>query len=148
MASMEERLKILEMVQEGKITPEQAAQLLEAIAPSEPPAPPTPQRGPYAPPRPAGAPDFPEAPEMQGLGRKPRWLRVRVTDTNSGRPRVNVRLPVSMVSVGLKMGSRFAPQVEGLDADHLMQIIESGEIGQIVDVFDEDDGEHVEVFLE
>lgn len=147
MASMEERLKILEMVQEGKITPEQAAQLLEAIAPSEPPALPTPQRGPYAP-RPAGAPDFPEAPEMQGLGRKPRWLRVRVTDTNSGRPRVNVRLPVSMVSVGLKMGSRFAPQVEGLDADHLMQIIESGEIGQIVDVFDEDDGEHVEVFLE
>ena len=39
---------------------------------------------------------------------------------------MNVRLPVSMVGVGLKMGSKFAPQVEGLDADQLMQIIEFG----------------------
>jgi hypothetical protein len=53
-----------------------------------------------------------------------------------------------MVSVGIKMGSKFAPQIEGLDSAELMQIIESGEVGQIVDVFDEDDGEHVEVFLE
>ncbi len=141
MATTEERMKILSMVQEGKISPEDAAQLLEAInAGSQPPAgarrgaPPTP---------PAGV----EMPGMPG-GRRPRWLRVRVTDTDSGRPRVNVRLPVSMVSVGLKMGSRFAPQVEGLDANQLMSIIESGEIGQIVDVYDEDDGEHVEVFLE
>ncbi len=144
MASMEERLKILQMVQEGKISAEQAAQLLEAITPEPPPPPPYPQaRG--AAPR-SESPEFYEAPS--GLGRKPRWLRVRVTDTNSGRPRVNVRLPISMVSVGLKMGSRFAPQVEGLDADQLMKIIDSGEIGQIVDVFDEEDGEHVEVFLE
>jgi hypothetical protein len=82
------------------------------------------------------------------LGRKPRWLRVRVTDTDSGRPRVNVRLPIGMVNVAIKMGSKFAPQVEGLDMDSLMGIIESGEMGQIVDVFDEEDGEHVEVFLE
>lgn len=135
MATTEERMKILTMVQEGKITPEDAAQLLEAIS-----------EGARAgiPPRPAMPPNPPES----GLGRKPRWLRVRVTDTNTGRPRVNVRLPVSMVNVGLKMGSKFAPQVEGLDSNELMQIIESGEIGQIVDVFDEDDGEHVEVFLE
>jgi hypothetical protein len=86
--------------------------------------------------------------DLPSLGRKPRWLRVRVTDTDTGRPRVNVRLPISMVSVGLKMGSRFAPQVEGLDADQLMSVIESGELGQIVDVYDEEDGEHVEVFLE
>lgn len=135
MATTEERMKILTMVQEGKITPEDAAQLLEAI-----------NEGARAsiPPRPGMPPNPPES----GLGRKPRWLRVRVTDTNTGRPRVNVRLPVSMVNVGLKMGSKFAPQVEGLDSNELMQIIESGEIGQIVDVFDEDDGEHVEVFLE
>lgn len=142
MATMEERMKILQMVQEGKITPEDAAQLLEALSAGE-------RR------RPAGAayagrPVGPAAPEPPagGTGRRPRWLRVRVTDTNTGRPRVNVRLPVSMVSMGLKMGSKFAPQVEGLDADQLMQIIESGEIGQIVDVYDEEDGEHVEVFLE
>jgi hypothetical protein len=138
MATMEERLKILNMVQEGKISPEDAAQLLEAI-----------NSAPTSQPRRAGA-QTPKSSEedLPGLGRKPRWLRVRVTDTDSGKPRVNVRLPISMVSVGLKMGSKFAPQIEGLDAGELMQIIESGELGQIVDVFDEADGEHVEVFLE
>lgn len=138
MATSEERLKILQMVQEGKLTPEEAAQLLEAISAGSA-APAAPRR--------AAAPGEPQDAAL-GLGRKPRFLRVRVTDTDSGRPRVNVRLPISMVSVGLKMGSKFAPQVEGLDAEQLMQIIESGELGQIVDVVDEKDGEHVEVFLE
>ncbi len=138
MATMEERMKILQMVQEGKLTPEDAAQLLEAINAGSAPAAPQPPRRPYAP----GV----EGPA--GLGRKPRFLRVRVTDTDTGRPRVNVRLPIGMVSVGLKMGSKFAPQIEGLDADSLMQMIESGDLGQIVDVVDDDDGEHVEVFLE
>lgn len=135
MATMDERIKILTMVQEGKISPEQAAQLLEAIGAGSPPR------------RPAHVDPF-AATEPAALGRKPRWLRVRVTDTDTGRPRVNVRLPISMVSVGLKMGSKFAPQIEGLDTDSLMSIIESGEMGQIVDVYDDDDGEHVEVFLE
>lgn len=150
MATMEERIKILTMVQEGKITPQEAAQLLEAISSGETSAE---RQGPkggarWSAPN-AAAADYPNPPDApQGLGRKPRWLRVRVTDTDTGRPRVNVRLPISMVSVGLKMGSRFAPQIEGMDSDNLMSIIESGEIGQIVDVFDEDDGEHVEVFLE
>jgi hypothetical protein len=142
MATMEERMKILEMVKDGKITPEDAAQLLEAISAGSASSNPTSSRRPATPKDPMGS----ESPS--GPGRKPRFLRVRVTDTDTGRPRVNVRLPISMVSVGLKMGSKFAPQVEGLDADQLMQIIESGEVGQIVDVTDEDDGEHVEVFLE
>ena len=140
MATTEERMKILQMVAEGKITPEEAAQLLEAIT-DAPPAPPK---------RTTAAAAFGAAPSSTPAqtGRRPRWLRVRVTDTDTGRPRVNVRLPISMVNVGLKMGTRFAPQVEGLDADQLMSIIESGEMGQIVDVYDEEDGEHVEVFLE
>jgi hypothetical protein len=141
MATMEERMKILTMVQEGKISPEDAAQLLEALNEGT-------QARSAGPAHPGHARGMPPEPPTSGLGRRPRWLRVRVTDTNTGRPRVNVRLPVSMVNMGLKMGSKFAPQVEGLDADQLMQIIESGEIGQIVDVFDEEDGEHVEVFLE
>ncbi len=142
MATMEERMKILQMVQEGKITPEDAAQLLEAINAGSAPSNASSARRAGAPVDPMGS-DFP-----QGTGRKPRFLRVRVTDTDTGRPRVNVRLPISMVSVGLKMGSKFAPQIEGMDANQLMQMIETGEIGPIVDVVDEDDGEHVEVFLE
>jgi hypothetical protein len=59
-----------------------------------------------------------------------------------------VRMPLSIVSAGMKMGARFAPQVEGLDTELLMGFLNSGEVGKIVDVYDEDDGEHVEVFIE
>jgi len=132
MATADERIKILQMVQEGKISAEEAAELLEALDDSV-----------RSEPGSASAPS-----EGAVTGRKPRWFRVRVTDTDSGKPRVNVRLPLSMVSIGLKMGSRFSPEIEGLDASELMRLIESGEIGQIVDVQDANDGEHVEVFLE
>lgn len=132
MATVEERIKILQMVQEGKISAEDAAQLLEALEETAR----TDASGAVIPPDPVA------------LGRKPRWFRVRVTDTDTGKPRVNVRLPLSMVSIGLKMGSRFSPEIEGMDPTELMRIIESGEIGQIVDVQDANDGEHVEVFLE
>lgn len=130
MASSEERLKVLKMVQEGKITAEEATELLSMLESASG------SRGPKAP--------VPPAPPVPAG----RWLRVRVTDTDTGKTRVNVRLPLSMVNTGLKMGMRFAPQVEGLTIDQLSDFINSGEIGQIVDVFDEEDGEHVEVFIE
>jgi hypothetical protein len=130
MIRSEERMKVLKMVESGKITAAEATQLLEALdeAPtSAKNAPPTP----------------PPPPGMSG-----RWFRVRVTDSDSGKVRVNVRLPVGLVNAGLKMGMRFAPQVEGMDIEALTSMINSGEIGQIVDVMDDKDGEHVEVFIE
>ncbi len=132
MATSDERLRILRMIQEGKITPEEGIQLMEALdagnknlgkrTPPEPPAPPA--------------------------ARSARYLRVRVTDTDSGKVRVNVRLPISVVTAGLKMGARFSPEVEGLDVGQLMEFVQSGETGKIVDVYDDEDGEHVEVFIE
>jgi hypothetical protein len=47
------------------------------------------------------------------------------------------------------MGARFAPAgLEGLDMDKIIAAIKSGGDGKIVDVSDEEDGEHVEVFIE
>lgn len=129
MATPEERMKILKMIQEGKITAEQGAQLIRAL--DHP-------RGPAAP----AAPPPPLPP------RAPRYFRVRVTDTATGKTRVNVRLPVNLVSAGMKMGARFSPEVQGLNMEELSRHINSGEVGKIVDVFDDKDGEHVEVFIE
>lgn len=127
MATTEERLKILKMVQEGKLTAEEAMQLLETLKEPVPPV----------------------KPSTQAVGgRGARWFRVCVTDTNTGRPRVNVRLPINVISAGMKMGARFSPEVQGLDTDQLMSFINAGVIGKIVDVYDDEDGEHVEVFLE
>jgi len=129
MATSEERLKILKMIQEGKISAEEGIQLLETLDAPAPPAAPSP------------------TPAVT-VSKAPRWLRVRVTDTDSGKTRVNVRLPINVVSAGLKMGARFSPEVEGLDVEQLMGYIQSGETGKIVDVYDDEDGEHVEVFIE
>lgn len=131
----EERLKILKMVQDGRITADEATQLLEALErarptlPQPPPPPPPPETG-------------------MVTGRSGRWLRVRVTDTDSGKTRVNIRLPLSVVESGLKMGMRFAPEIQDMDPNELMGFIRSGEVGKVVDVFDDEDGEHVEVFIE
>jgi hypothetical protein len=76
-------------------------------------------------------------------------LRVRVTDLKTGKSKANVRIPMGMVNFGLKMGARFAPaELEGVDLDQIRVAIESGGTGQIVDVEDEEKGEHVQVFVE
>jgi hypothetical protein len=129
MATSEERVKILGLIQDGKISADQGIQPLDAL-------------------------QDPLKSQVEGVNRQPkvaqapRWFRVSVTDTDSGKVRVNVRLPVNLITAGVKMGARFSPEVDGLDMDQLMVLIKTGEIGKIVDVVDEKDGEHVEVFLE
>lgn len=131
MANKEERLRVLRMIQEGKLSPDEAASLLESLEDSG-----------------AASRIDPSAASAASAPKSNRWFRVRVTDTDSGKTRVNVRLPLSVVNAGLKMGVKFSPQVEGLDPEVLMELINNGELGQIVDVFDDEDGEHVEVFIE
>lgn len=128
MASSEERIRILKMIEDGVISAEDGIRLLDSIGQSEK--------------------KEKEFKVNEESGRTARFFRVRVTDTKSGKARVNVRLPVSVLSAGMKMGARFSTEIQGLDPSELMQFIREGTIGKIVDVYDENDGEHVEVFLE
>ncbi len=125
MTSVEERMQILKMIEEGKISAEEGAKLLQALG----------ARGDR---RKSTVPS----------GDEPRWLRVRVTDLDTGKNKVNVNIPMGLVNVGLKMGARFAPNVEGLDYDEITSAIKAGAQGKIVDVVDEEDGERVEIFIE
>ena len=127
----EENLKILRMIEEGRITAEQGAQLLASgskpaseLAPVSEVTVTTPKSG------------------------KTRWFRVLVTDTDSDKVRVSVRLPLSLVKWGLKMGGQFAPEVKGIDFDELSEIINAEADGKLVEVMDEEDGEHVQIFIE
>ncbi len=131
MVSTEERMRILMMIQEGKVSASEGARLIEALDDLSEPTP-TPSQPSHS----------------SETGKKPRYLRVLITDTDSGKTRVNVRLPVSLINSGMRMGARFAPDIEGLDLEDLNAWMNSGEVGKIVDIFDEEDGEHVEVFLE
>jgi len=127
MATPEERMQILNMVAEGKISAEEGAKLLSALEPD--------RKTKMAP----GAPDSPTA---------PRWFRVRVTDLETGRNKVNVNLPMGLVDVGTRMGARFAPELEGVDFGDIIEAIKSGAQGKIIEVEDTEGGERVEIYVE
>jgi hypothetical protein len=126
MATVEERMQILKMIEEGKISAQEGAKLLAALAAGSKVE--TGRREPGA----GGAKQF----------------RVRVTDLATGRNKVNVNIPMGLVNVGLKMGARFAPDIEGINFDEVVAAIKSGSQGKIVDVVDEEDGERVEIYVE
>jgi hypothetical protein len=126
MATTEERMQILNMVAEGKISAEDGAKLLAALEPE----------------RKRDTRSLTDAPSA------PRWFRVRVTDLETGRSKVNVNLPMSLVDVGTRMGARFAPELEDLDFKDIIEQIKSGAQGKIVEVEDVEGGERVEIYVE
>ena len=121
----EERMKILQMLEDGKITPEDAATLLRALD--------------------GGQRARPMAP---GPGGENRYLRIQVTDLASGSAKVNVTLPMALVGAGLRMAERFAPDFEDFDMHQLEEVLASGVTGRLVDVVDEEDNERVEIYVE
>jgi len=78
-----------------------------------------------------------------------KWFRVRVTDLRTGKSKTNVKIPVGLADFGMQMAARFAPaSVEGLDMNQLIAAVKSGGEELLVDVEDEEKGEHVEIFVE
>ncbi|MDD2922218.1 MAG: hypothetical protein PHQ36_08020 [Anaerolineales bacterium] len=126
MANIEERMKILKMIEEGKISADDGAKLLAALS--------EPRKGIPVPQNPSGA--------------AARWLRIRVTDTRTGRSKASVQIPLALVDAGMKIGAHFAPEVEGVDMSNVMDALRMGVTGKIIDVVDEEDGEHVEIYVE
>jgi hypothetical protein len=122
MASSEERLKILQMIQDGKISPEDGAKLLEAL-----------NRG-------AGRGSNRAVSIEDG-----RYMRIRVTDRFTGRAKVSVNLPLSLVNAGVGIASKY---VQGVEQETIMDAITSGLTGKVIDVLDEEHGDHVEIFIE
>lgn len=125
-ASTEERMQILRMIEEGKISASEGAALLRALDQNA--------RG--------------QATEPLKGSSTPRWFRVRVTDVTTGRNKVNVNIPMGLVNVGIKMGAKFAPEIEGAEYQEIIEAVRSGQQGKIMDIFDEEDGERVEIFVE
>jgi hypothetical protein len=83
-----------------------------------------------------------------GGGGSARWFRVRVTDVRTGKVKVNVTLPLGLINVGLKLGSRYIPEGAGFDMEEIREAVRSGITGKIIEVNDDDDKERVEVFVE
>jgi len=72
-----------------------------------------------------------------------------VTDLKTGKSKTNVKIPASLADFGMKMAAKYAPDsVEGLDMNQIIATMKSGGEGKLVDVEDEEKGEHVEIFVE
>ncbi len=122
-----ERIMILEMLEDGKITADEAAKLLETLEKTK---------------------SNSKKKNSEKSKTRGKYFRIRITDTKTGKTRANIRMPLSVVDAGEKFGAHFAPKIDGIENEDLMQAFRSGEVGKIIDVFDEEDGEHVEIYVE
>ena len=89
----EHRRQILQMLAEGKISPDEAERLIAALA--EPSA--------------AGASDSSSAASAKP---RPKYLRVQVDseDNKDGPTKVNVRVPMQLLRAGVKLAGLIPPQ--------------------------------------
>lgn len=124
MTTAEERVQILRMVEAKKITPEEAAKLLEALDQSS------------------------QQEQAKEKGKAAHWFRVRVTDLHTGKTKVNVSIPMGLVNVGMRMGAKFAPDLDSSVIQQVVDAAKQGQRGKIIEVEDEESGEHVEIYTE
>jgi hypothetical protein len=124
MATAEERIMILRMIEQGKISAEDGARLLAALNQGK---------------EKAGG----TGPTSTTAFDTSRAVRIRVLDTVTGQQKVNVNVPVGLV----RMALRFVPAASGIDSNVIQQALDAGAQGRIVDVVS-DDGTRVEIYLE
>jgi len=132
----QDRLKVLELLEQQKITAAEASELLAALGEGD--------RG-----RDGRRRDRNRwlAEELAPASDRARWFRVRVTDQRTGQMRTNVSVPIGMVGFGLGFARRFRhiPGVEHVD--DLFDAVRAGRRGTIFDVANEG-GERVEIFID
>ena len=125
----EERLKVLELIQEGSITAEEGAKLLEALGQDK---------------TASGRLRRAEA----GSSAAARNLRIRVSHIDSGEVMASIRLPWRMVRAMGRLASGFMPEVMGIDLEEIVEAAEDGREGRIVEAVDEGESKRVEIFIE
>jgi hypothetical protein len=130
----DERMQILRMIEQGKLSASEGAQLLRALS--------LPGKEGNRPPRPPAPPSS---------SSRARWLHVSITDAVTGKQKVNISIPIGLVNIGLKMGARFAPDMNDSEYSDLIQSVQqatqTGQQGKIIDMQSES-GDYVEVYVD
>lgn len=121
MASSAERMTILRMVEQGKISAEDGARLLAAL-----------DKGQAA-----------ESKSRPNIFDTSRQLQVRVTDLGSSRQRVNVALPVGL----LHLAWRWLPASAQAQIEQVQAAVDAGASGRLIEVVDQESGVRVEIML-
>ncbi len=133
-ALREERDRILRMVEAGEVTAGEAAQLLDALAEAEPER----ER---------------ERDRERAMDRsrtRNRTLRIRVSGLNLKQQKIQMTatMPVNLLRVSLRLGSRLIPQLSNSALEDVLRAIENGASGRLLDLQDLEEGQRVEIFAE
>jgi MFS family permease len=110
-AAVDQRVSIIEQLEEGEITAEEAASLLEAM-----------EGGKLAALAPSNLGPAPREPG-QSLRASYEVLRVRISDAASGAIKADLRLPLGLVNTALDAGGRLSVHLDGLDGPALRDLI-------------------------
>lgn len=121
----DDRLRILEMIQSKTITAAEGAELLKALDQAD---------------------EKVQVPKKRNAFK---MFKIKVLSADGDK--VNVQIPIEFARVALKSGKGFMKidqlQDFDLDVDMLLDIIDSGQLGKIVDVTSAD-GDIVEIVIE
>lgn len=119
----EEKKLILEMLKDGKISVEEAEQLLEKTNPGE---------------------QLVETTKSEKPNSK-KFLRVRVTE--DGKAKANVNIPIALAEVGLNLVPKEKLKVDGkqINMDQILKLIEEGTEGELVNIDAQDEGKNYKI---
>lgn len=125
----EERMKILELLTKGVIKPEDAEKLLSALAGSE-------------------TPTFDADPVQVIYAKKAPFRMLRVYVDSHDGDKVRIQLPIEFAKL-LKSGKFNIDAIEDfdIDIDALIQMINSGVVGELVNV-ESADGDIIKIVVE
>lgn len=133
----EEKLRILEMIREGTVSPQEGLDLINALEATETSIT-TRESSPEA--FDPGRQDEEPEGEEPGKSKKPRWLYIKVDDQESGK-KVSIRVPITLA----KFAGKFIPKdaknemkEQGIDLDlsGLMEQLEKEGQQDLVEVMD------------
>ena len=126
----EERMQILSLLEEGKISAAEAARLLDALR---------------------EAPGAPARPDDGGSGR----VHIQVTDSATGAQRVHFTLPAALAKFAARLAANEELAAElacaGISADDLERVqeaIAAGTVGTVLEVADGDRGYRVDIRID
>jgi MFS family permease len=123
--AVDARLNIMEMLEEGKITAEEAAKLLKQIEEQD-------------------TLTFRDCDPAQ----ERRYLRVRISDLGSGTVKADMALPMGLVNTVLSTGGQVCDDLDDLDHRELQTLIERTTANQSVESIERDDDTQVEISVE
>ncbi|MBN1295179.1 hypothetical protein JXA80_00270 [bacterium] len=129
----DEKVRILKMVEEGKLSPEEAVKLLEVLE----------------------VRSASSVPAMVMPDPKPRrWMRflkIRVYEGDFSKPKVNIAVPLGL----LKLATKFMPEdakaqinEHNIDLDEILRAVDENTQGKLLEVEDDEDKTRVEIFIE